>query len=87
MDSPAPVSQLIHSYVVHFYYFFFGKARKASLILRMFLAVAVACAKDLADVLPLMLLFFSVDWNLDFLNCSLVGREKRGGETFLAILL
>ena len=67
--------------------FFFGKARKASLILRMFSAVAIAYVKDLANVLPLILFFFLVDWNLDFLNCSLVGRERRGGETFLAILL
>jgi len=52
--------------------FFLGRIGKASLILRILSAVAVACAKYLADVLPLLPLFFSVDQNLDFLNCSSV---------------
>jgi len=66
--------------------FLLGSAGKASLILRMFSAVAVTCANVLIDALLLLPLVFSVDRNLDFFSCSSVGRGGRGGGTFLTML-
>jgi len=67
--------------------FLLGSARKASLILRMFLAVAMTCVNDLTDVLLLLSLVFLVNQNLDFFNCFLVEQGERGRGMFMAILL
>jgi len=66
--------------------FLLGSVEKVFLILRMFLVVAVTYMNNLTNVLLLLPLVFLVDQNLDFLNCSSVGQEERGGEIFIAML-
>lgn len=63
--------------------FLLGRVGKASLILRIFAADAVAWANDLVGTL----LIFSLTWNLDFFNCSEVGRGGKGRGMFLLMLL